>query len=57
MANKNRGVIKRIDVELARQMKKVADQNDISEVQASREIARLNNIKFVNKKIIKEIRF
>lgn len=49
--------LKRIDVELSKQIKEFAKKNELSFRQASKEIAKLNNVRFKNKKIIKEITF
>lgn len=55
--SKGNGVLKRIDNDLVDQIKKFADNNDISFRQASKEIAKLNRVKVQNRKIIKEIKF
>jgi len=61
MENKNKikinGELMRIDDELATQIREFAKKNDLKFIQASREIAKMNRIKFADKKIIKEIKF
>ena len=51
-----RHVLKRIDIDLANEIKNYADKNRMSFRRASQEIAQLTRIKLVNKKIYKEIK-
>lgn len=57
MAKRDRSKMVRIDEELAKQIRQFAEKNQISIMEASRQMAKLNNVKFSNKRIIKEIRF
>ena len=56
MAKKN-SVLKRIDSDMEKQIKQLAQKNDMTFVQASREMAKLNKLKFKDKELLKEIRF
>jgi len=47
----------RIDVELEEMIKNLAKKNDISLREASREIARANKKKFMNKIVVRELKF
>lgn len=52
----SRHVLKRIDIDLAEEIKRYSELNNLSFRRASREIARLTKMKFSNKKIYKEIK-
>lgn len=55
MAN-NQGIIKRIDKELAEEIKKFAEKNNMTFRQASKEFAILKKIKFSKQNLVKEIK-